>query len=136
MRVCTICWITRCSFIWSIKIEVKLGFLMCSWELDYKSSVYHICTRKRWRFPVEFSFCNVQNISWKIMFQELVATVVKYHRHLVIEECWGHGSYICCLLRTVAAMATLCCIFREIWPVFRFVGYNFTAVYWVLWHGF
>lgn len=66
-----------------MKIEVKLWFLMCSWELDYKSSIYHICTRKRWRFPVEFSFCNVQNISWKIMFQELVVWLLQLWLNII-----------------------------------------------------
>lgn len=47
---------------------------------------------------------------------------------LVIEECCCHGSLVCWLLRTVAAMGTLCCIFLEIGPVFCFVRYNFTAV--------
>lgn len=70
---------------------------MFLWEMDIKSSVYHICIRKRWRLPVEFSFRNVQNIFWKIMSRigrMVVATEVIYHHHSL-------------LLRNVAVMVAL-----------------------------
>lgn len=61
---------------------------------------------------MEFSFCNVQNISWKIMFQELVVWLLQLWLNiidtwllrnveamvaiymLVIEDCCGHGNSV------------------------------------------